>query len=225
MPLYRLCKSHISRPQSAIQAAAYRSGKLLEHNGKLYDYSWRNDIVHTEIVLPEGAPLEFSDRQILWSAAEKAEDSSTKRKTARTAQEVLIAFPRELKLNSWLVMAKELIAKCFVSRGMIADLNIHRGDRKNENHPEADHKDIPPHNPHGHIMLTTRRVEREGFSKYKAREWEDYGDSKILIGWRKEWEEIQNRMFERKGLECRVSHESTKKRNREHSENERNRGR
>lgn len=223
MPLYRLCESHIRRPRSAVNAAAYRSGQLLTYKDKVYDYSWRDDVIHTEIILPDSASLELSVRQTLWSAAEKAEDSSTRRKDARTAHEILIAFSRELKLNSWVTMARELITKCFVSQGMIADLNIHRGDRKDEDHPEAIHKDIPPHNPHAHIMLSTRRVEHDGFSKYKARDWERWGDSELLIGWRKEWEEIQNRMFRRKGLPYRVSHESSKKRgiNREHRDAER----
>jgi hypothetical protein len=207
MSFYRLCESHISRPRSAVEAAAYRSGKLLEHDGKPYDYSWRNDIVHTEIVLPERAPPELSDRQTLWNVAEKAEDRSTRRKTARLAHEVLISFPRVLSPHSWVIMARELIAKCFESQGMIADLAIHRGDRKDEEHPEADHKDVSPHNPHGHIMLTTRHIEREGFSRHKAREWESWGKPELLVSWRKEWADIQNRMFERKGLPYRVSHE------------------
>lgn len=225
MAFYRLEKNHISRPRSVIHAAAYRSGQLLKYKERAYDYSWRDDIVHTEIILPESAPQEFSDRQILWSAAEKAEDSSTRRKTARTAHEILISFPIDLMFNSWVITARELIAKCFVSQGMIADLNIHRGDRKDDNHPEADHNGILPDNPHGHILLTTRHVEREGFSEYKAREWESYGDSRLLVEWRKEWQDIQNRMFERRGLECRVSHESPKKRNREQSRNEHSHGR
>jgi hypothetical protein len=117
-----------------------------------------------------------------------------------------------------IIMVKDFINKCFVSQGMVADFAIHRGDSKDMNHPEADHKDFPPHNPHTHIMLTTRHVDCEGFGKLKAREWESYGNSTLLISWRKEWEIVQNQMFERKGIDIRVSHE---KRNRSH-ENERN---
>jgi hypothetical protein len=201
-----------------VDAAAYRAGERLQLDGKFFDYTKRRDIVHSEILLPEKVPLEFFDRQTLWSAAELAEN----RKDSRIAHEVLISFPRELTFETSIIMAKELISKCFLPLGMCVDLAVHRGDLKDKGHIEADHKDIYPHNPHGHIMLSTRHAEPEGFSEYKAREWETYGNSELLIGWRREWADIQNRMFERKGLDYRVSHERSN--DRERGENERGRG-
>jgi len=115
-------------------------------------------------------------------------------------------------------MARELIYKCFVSKGMCVDFNVHRGDRKDMGHVEADHKDILPHNPHGHIMLSTRHVGTDGFSKHKAREWESWGNPTLLVSWREEWANIQNKMFEQKGLEVRVSHERSVEREIDHGE-------
>ena len=223
---FRLCESHINRPRSAVKAAAYRAGEKLTHKDNIYDYSFRRDVIHTEILLPANAPPEFLDRQTLWVVAEKAEDTSTRRTTARTAHEILVSFPRELEIDTCITMVKELIETCFVSQGMCADFVVHRGDSKEENHIECNHEEIPLHNPHAHIMLPTRHVEGERFNKRKAREWEDWGGkSGLLTQWRKEWADIQNRMFERKGLPWRVSHLSYKKQEQERDlKNERSSG-
>jgi hypothetical protein len=196
---------------------------LLEHDGKPYDFSWRRDIIHSEIFLPENAPPEFKDNQILWSAAEYVEDNSTRRKTARTAHELILAFPRELKFDTSIGMAREFIIKCLVSQGMCVDFNVHCGDSKDKDSVEADHKKIPPHNPHCHIQTTTRHVSRDGFGKLKAREWESYGNSALLVKWRKEWADIQNKMFQLKGIPARVSHERSIKRDTERESSERGR--
>ena len=209
MSLYRLCKRPISRcnGQPTTGAFAYRAGEKLEYDGNIYDYTWRQDIIYTEIILPESAPREYVDRQTLWSAAEKAEDSSRRWKTARTAHEIIIALPRVLTFDTSIIMVKELIDTCFIPLGMCADFAVHRGDKKYEIYNETDHKGVFPHNPHGHITLPTRYVEPNGFSNNKAREWDSWGNPAILIQWRKEWQDIQNRMFERKGINTRVSHE------------------
>lgn len=199
MALYRLCESHIRRPKSALWAAAYRSGECLEHNGNIYDYSWRNDVICAEILLPTNAPKEFSDRKTLWNAAEKAEDTSTRRKTARTAHEILISLPRELNFETSIIMVKEFTNKCFVSEGMCADIAVHDGNGKEKSH-DTEMAGAAPHNPHCHILLTTRHVSLEGFSKYKAREWESWNNPALLLQWRNEWREILNRTLERKGF-------------------------
>jgi hypothetical protein len=200
MSIYRLCESHICRPQSALNAAAYRSGECLEYAGKIFDYTWRNDVICAEIMLPADAPQEFLDRQTLWSAAEKAEDASTRRKTARTAHEILISLPGELTFDTSIIIAKEFIKNCFVSKGMCADFAVHDGNGKERDSHDTEMSEIAPHNPHCHIMLTTRHVSSEGFSKYKAREWESWNNSTLLLQWREEWREILNRTLERKGF-------------------------
>lgn len=200
MSIYRLHESHICRPKSALDAAAYRSGECLEHRGKIYDYSWRKDVIRAEILLPINAPKEFSDRQTLWSAAEKAEDASTRRKNARTAHEILISLPRELTFDTSIIMAKEFINSCFVSEGMCVDFAVHDGNGKEKGIRDAEMEKIVPHNPHCHILLTTRHVGSEGFSKYKAREWESWNNSTLLFRWHEAWREILNRTLERKGF-------------------------
>lgn len=216
MALYLLSAKYVSRGQgrSFAGAAAYRSGEKLycQYQERTYNYLSRDDVLYKEILLPQNAPIEFRDRQTLCNAVEQAENGSTKWKTARTAKEIIVALPRELKPTSNIILVRDFITKCFIEEGMCADLAIHRGDDKRIEHIESDHVDIQPHNPHAHILLTTRSVDRNGFG-LKVREWNDWGnDSTLLRQWRKAWAEHQNKMFEQKGLAIRVSHLSYKDR-------------
>lgn len=183
----------------------------MQYNNYIYNYTKRREVAHTMILLPPEAPSEFYDRQTLWSAAEKAEDGSTRWKTARTAKEIVMALPRELTLESQIIMVRDYVMENFVALGICADIAIHYGHKKHEHHVEADHLKIQSHNPHAHILLKTRSVNRDGFGP-KAREWEKWHDSTLLRQWREQWANIQNRTFERKGLDAHVDHRSYKER-------------
>ena len=93
--------------------------------------------------MPEHAPREWSDRSVLWNAVEEAE----KTKDSRLSRELVIALPVEFDLSVWERMLKEYIKCNFVNRGMCADLCIH---------------DTDGHNPHAHIMLTVRPLNKDG---------------------------------------------------------------
>ena len=100
----------------------------------------------TEILLPENAPAQFSDRQVLWNEVQKIE----KRSDAQLAREVEVAFPREMTRAQLIECVRSFVRDCFTSRGMIADVALHdKGDG----------------NPHAHIMLTVR-----GFDE--SRNWQ-----------------------------------------------------
>ena len=77
MAAYHFHVSQIKRSkgQSAVACAAYRSGEKLysDYYGEICDYIRKRGIVHSEILLPAHAPPEYSDRQALWNAVEKAE--------------------------------------------------------------------------------------------------------------------------------------------------------
>ncbi|PJN93375.1 Ti-type conjugative transfer relaxase TraA, partial [Amaricoccus sp. HAR-UPW-R2A-40] len=97
MAIYHCSMKPVSRSsgRSSVAAAAYRSGQRLvnERDGLTHDHSHRKDVVHSEIVLPEGVKAAWAkDRSALWNAAEAAE----KRKDGRTAREFEIALPHEL---------------------------------------------------------------------------------------------------------------------------------
>lgn len=78
---------------NSVNASAYRSGERLdnEQNGTSYDYTRKRGVVHTEIMLPENAPREYTDRATLWNAVEKSE----KQHNAQTARDIDVSLPVE----------------------------------------------------------------------------------------------------------------------------------
>ena len=147
MSIYHLSVKIIGRSggRSAVAAAAYRSGdKLYEkEKGKSYDYSRKSGIAYSEIMLPENAPAEFMDREILWNSVEEIEKQSN----AQFSREVEVAFPVELSDEERLDVLHRFVKSNFVDEGMVADFSIHdKGDG----------------NPHAHIMLTTRSFKKDG---------------------------------------------------------------
>lgn len=151
---------------SCVASAAYIAGEKIrnERDGKIHDYRNKHEVVHKEILLPINSPSEFRDRARLWNAAETAE----KRKNSQTARSINAALPRELSRDDQIDLVRQFCKQCFVTEGMCCDFAIHdKGDG----------------NPHVHILLTTRRVDRSGFTK-KERAW---NDRKLLMLWRERW--------------------------------------
>ena len=58
-----------SSGRSAVAAAAYRAAEKLEdkETGLTHDYTKKQGVVHREIMLPEYAPEEYKNREILWN--------------------------------------------------------------------------------------------------------------------------------------------------------------
>jgi len=190
---YRFSANVIGRGkgQSAVAAAAYRSGSRLvdERTGNVCDYTHKRGIVHSEILTPENTPDWMTDRAQLWNAVEAVE----KRKDAQLSREIQLSLPHELTAQQRLELVRDFTADQFVSRGMIADVAIHAPD------PKGDER-----NHHAHIMLTMRNLTDDGFGK-KAREWN--GNDR-LNEWREAWAHHQNRELERHGHQTRVDHRS-----------------
>ena len=131
--------------KSAVAAAAYRSGEKLtnEWDGLTHDYTKKGGVVHSEILLPAHAPPAFSDRSTLWNSVELSEKSNN----AQLAREVEIALPVELSREEQTRLVREYCSSQFVSKGMIADFNLH---------------DTGGGNPHAHILLTMRPLDEKG---------------------------------------------------------------
>ena len=210
MALYLLSFKTIGRNhgRSAVGAAAYRSGENLydNRNCKKHYYAWRKDVLHKEILLPRKSPPRYVDREKLWNEVEFAEQ----RKDARVAKEILVALPRELLLETSIKLIRDFVSQCVVCLGICVDFAIHSGDSKEMYREKYDDREqLFPHNPHCHILMTDRPVDENGFCSAKNPEWNKVS---LLINWRKQWAEIQNEMFIKKGLEARVWHESLKER-------------
>src|SRR3546814_3673481 len=80
-----VCSSDLSAGRSATAAAAYRAGVEItdERTGLVHDYTRKQGVEHSELMLPTDAPEWAADRERLWNAAELAET----RKNATVARE------------------------------------------------------------------------------------------------------------------------------------------
>jgi Ti-type conjugative transfer relaxase TraA len=189
LAIYHLTAKIVQRAkgQSAVAAAAYRSGSLLheETTGITHDYTRKRGIAHAEILAPEGAPNWVFDRQTLWNTVEAAE----KRKDAQVAREIEIGLPVELSRNEQIALLRDYARREFVAKGMIVDIGVHLDN---------------PHNPHAHILLTTRTLTADGFGP-KERSW---NDKRHLLQWRSGWADITNEHLAEAGLGVRIDHRS-----------------
>lgn len=193
MAIYHFSGQVISRSQgrSVIAAAAYRSASIMrdETYGQSFDYTNKNHVVHTEILLPDGAPEWMADREVLWNAVEKNEN----RKDAQLAREFVATLPKELSLTQNIALIREFVMTEFVKLGMIADVCIHNETDKN-GEPQ----------PHAHIMLTMREVTPNGFGQ-KVREW---NQKPLLERWRQSWAEFANLHLAKHDFNIRIDHRS-----------------
>lgn len=191
MAIYHFSAKVVSRADgsSAVASAAYRAAERLsdERLGRDHDFTNKAGVVHSEIMLPEGAPDHLADRETLWNAVEAGEV----RKDAQLARDVEFAIPREMNEADGVQLARDFVAREFVARGMIADLNVH-WDKAADGSPK----------PHAHIMLSMREVGPDGFGQ-KDRDW----NSRELLGeWRESWADHVNTRMAELGLDARVDH-------------------
>jgi hypothetical protein len=191
--IYHLNVKNISRGdrRSVVTAAAYRAGAILpnEAEERLSDFGGRRDVVATDIRLPEGAPVWMAERGKLWNAVEESE----KRKDARLAKELEFALPRELPRAAWLEVARA-VADAYAARGFVADLAIH--------------DDGTQHNPHVHILLTTRVVIQEGFGpKIRSADGRQFVTEARAL-----WERIANAALGKAGAAVTIDSRSYAKR-------------
>ena len=220
MPCPHFDVSIVSRSynSSAVAASAYQSGERLrsEYDQKVKYYPGKEaEVVYKEILLPEHAPEEFTDREFLWNSAEGIETQWN----AQLARKLIITLPRELPLEENIALIRQYCDEQFRSKGMVVDLCMHDPDP-------------PGYNPHAHILLTMRSIDENGRWMPKAKkeyvldesgerillpsgEWKshkvymnDWNDRGNVSRWRDAWEKIQNQYLEKNGRPERVSLQS-----------------
>ncbi|ARR57946.1 conjugal transfer protein TraA (plasmid) [Rhizorhabdus wittichii DC-6] len=186
-----------SAGRSATAAAAYRAGVEImdERTGLVHDYTRKQGVEHSELVLPTDAPEWAADREQLWNAAELAEV----RKNATVAREYEIALPAELSADERRELALGLAREISERHGVAVDVSIHAPGR------EGDQR-----NHHAHLLTTTRRLGPEGLGE-KTREL-DQKQSGEVERWRERWAEMQNVALERAGIDAQVDHRSHQRR-------------
>ena len=121
-----------------------------DYDGVQHDYTRKQGLVWQQVFLPDMAPAEWVDREVLWNAVEDAE----KTKDSRLAREFVVALPVELNKDEWITLLTDFIQTNFVAEGMCADVCIH---------------DTDGHNPHAHIMLTVRPLTKDGKWQHKTK--------------------------------------------------------
>ncbi len=193
MAIYHFSAKVISRGSgsSAVAAAAYRSASRLEDErlDRHHDFSNKAGVVHSAVLLPDGAPEAWRDRERLWNDVEAAE----LRKDAQLAREIEFAIPRELDQAEGIRLAREFVSREFVARGIVADLNVH-WDVGEDGSPK----------PHAHVMLSLREVSEDGFGP-KVREW---NRTELLTHWREAWADHVNVRLAELDIDARVDHRS-----------------
>ena len=193
MAIYHLSVKTISRSagRSAPAAAAYRAAAEIaeERTGEVHDYRRRGGVVATALHLPDGAPPWAQDRASLWNQAEAAE----RRRNSTVAREIVVALPAELNEAQRADLTHELADEIVARHGCAVDVAIHTPGRQG---------DLRNH--HAHLLLTTRRLEADGFTA-KTREL-DRRQSGEVGHWRARWAELSNAALERAGRRERIDH-------------------
>ena len=178
-----------------------------------HDYTKKGGVVHSEILLPAHAPPAFSDRSTLWNSVELSEKSNN----AQLAREVEIALPVELSREEQTSLVREYCSSQFVSKGMIADFNLH---------------DTGGGNPHAHILLTMRPLDEKGAwlpkskkeyvldengekirlpsGRYKTRKVDlvDWNNRENAEVWRRAWADLANDFLAQNNRPERIDHRS-----------------
>lgn len=154
--------------RSAVASAAYRSGEKLvnEYDGLEHDYTKKHWIEYTEIMLPDCAPKEYKDRNILWNAVEKIEKSNM----ARLSREFEIALPVEQSQEQQIEVLQNFIKDEIIPLNLCADICIHNppvmNDRKqpidDTGHPTKEKDKMIFRNPHAQVMVTMRPLDSNG---------------------------------------------------------------
>ena len=210
MAIYHFQISSVGRSagRRATAAAAYRAGERLrdERSGRLYDFSRRKDVMHTEIFLPAhlagaAAKAWAQEREKLWNTAERAEKQSN----SRVAREYEVSLPHELSTAQRVALARAFSLELTERYRVAVDLAVHLP------RPGGD-----PRNFHAHLLTTTREVTPKGLGakagldmqplERRRRELPDARQEFRAL--RERWATLTNEALREANVEARVDHRS-----------------
>lgn len=192
IPFVRYTVLSRTRGESAVAAAAYRSGTALadERYGITRDYRQKGGVIASGISAPVDAPEWANDRAKLWNAVEAIEKGAK----AQIAREVLVAIPAELspKGRDFLV---RMIALDLSKQGMVVDWSLHRPDKGGDDR-----------NYHAHLLCTMRPIHREGFEgKTRTGQWREWNKGSWASATKTRIAELTNAELELAGRTERIS--------------------
>ncbi|WP_425962155.1 Ti-type conjugative transfer relaxase TraA [Rhizobium nepotum] len=206
MAIYHCSVKPVGRSagKSAVAAIAYRTASriLNERDGIIHDFTAKQGVLHSEIILPDGVDAGWAlDRSVLWNAAEAAE----RRSDARVAREFEIALPYELTDTERLSLTRAFAAGLANRFGAAVDFAIHVPQGNSDSR-----------NIHAHVVMTTRVITASGLAQKTLIEREnrwltDNGlptSQMQMKAVREALADLVNRHLLRAGLDRRVDHRS-----------------
>lgn len=207
--LYHFSVKTLSRSsRNTVSAIAYRAGCELydKQTGQTFNYGDKA-VQHVELLLPKDAPLWAreiqelmnQDRQKGVQALVDIAEAVEKRKDARVWREFEFALHREFTEEQNMALAREFVEDQICGHGMMAQLNFHF-DVDEETGEEK---------PHCHVVVTTRRLEENGLSAKKEREW---NKKAYLLELREQWAHYSNFYLKLHGHDIQIDHRSHKER-------------
>jgi len=130
--------------KSAVASSAYMSANSLysQKLGRTFQYCNKEEVIFSEVLLPENAPDEYKNPEVLWNAVEKKENKIN----SRYARQFIIALPKEWNREECIEFTREFIQKALVDKGMAVQWAFHNKDG----------------NPHVHIQCTVRGFKKDG---------------------------------------------------------------
>lgn len=148
MAIFHMSISNVSRAKGSSSCAslAYIAASKVyeERTRQTYSYGRKERVMKVATLLPDGAPRAYADAAQLFNAIEKYEQASN----ARTAKKIVVALPRELSLDESDEILTDFIRDNLCANGYCATYAIHR--------------DKDGNNPHAHILVANRQINKKG---------------------------------------------------------------
>lgn len=148
MAIFHMSISNVSRAKGSSSCASLAyiaASKVYEdRTHQTYSYGRKERVMKVATLLPDGAPRAYADAAQLFNAIEKYEQASN----ARTAKKIVVALPRELPLDESDEILTDFIRDNLCANGYCATYAIHR--------------DKDGNNPHAHILVANRQINKKG---------------------------------------------------------------
>lgn len=148
MAIYHCSISNVSRAKgsSACASLAYITASKVyeERTQQTYAYGRAERVEKVATLLPDGAPSEYANAARLFNSIENYEKAAN----ARTAKKIEVALPRELNLGKQIEIVENYIRENLTKEGYCATYAIH-SDKDNTN-------------PHAHILVANRQLNKKG---------------------------------------------------------------
>ena len=198
---------------SAVDRSAYisRTTMYSEYDGTYYYPKYSEDLVHSEVMLPENAPAEYVDPSVLWNSVEMRESKYAKAQLARSYK---IELPNEWSYELATEVVRDYVKRNFVDEGMCVQFAIH----------DSENPVTHQQNLHCHMMMTMRPIladgtwgdkqkkvyvldadgnkirKKNGQYKCTTQDVTGWNNRENAKRWRKNWADTINAVNEKNGL-------------------------